>query len=288
MREEVVQITARDGRLLGGALSLPEGQPRAALLIAGANGVPHRFYAGTAAALAERGLAVLRFDYRGLATSKIVPARRETARMSDWGAVDIDGAIDWLGARVSGAPLHLLGHSAGGWLPGLAPSAERLDSIVSVASQSGYWRLWPWPERLAITTFWFAILPAAVAVFGYLPGWVLGGGESLPPGVAREWAHWGRRPDFAQRSSGPNGFEAFRGRLRAYAVVGDDFYAPRRAVEHFSRFYRQAKITEVRDFGRRAEERGAAGEKPKHFTVFSRTFRTALISELSAFLLPAG
>lgn len=288
MRSEPTRFPALDGRLLGGVLSRPPAAPRGGVVIAGATGVPHRFYAGAAEALSAAGFAVLRFDYRGLASSRSTPPRGEVARMRDWGALDIAGAVDWLGEQVPGVPLHLLGHSAGGWLPGFAANTGRLATIVTVASQSGYWRLWPWPERAALAAFWFAVLPLTVATLGYLPSWVLGGGESLPPDVARDWARWGRHPEFLRgdRNSGAPpgatpGFDAFSGRLLAFAVAGDDFYAPRAAVERFAGFYSRAAHTEVRDFS----EPGANGQLPRHFTVFSQAFRGALISQLTSFLL---
>ena len=280
MSVETIEIHAADGRRLGGALALPAGEARGAVVIAGANGVPHRFYAGTAEALAGVGLAVLRFDYRGLGASRTLPPRHEPASMRDWGALDVAAAIDWLEARLPGRPLHLLGHSAGGWLPGFAGNTAKLASILTVASQSGYWRLWPWPQRALMAAFWFAVLPAAVGAFGYLPSFVLGGGESLPPGAARQWARWGRAPEFLGADATP-GFTAFRGRLLALAVVGDDFYAPRAAVERFAGFYTAASARAVRDFGPRA----ADGRAPRHFTAFASAFRPALTEVAVDFLL---
>ena len=280
MPAETVEFQAADGRRLGGALVRPEGEARGAVVIAGANGVPHRFYTGTAEALSASGLAVLRFDYRGLGASRTAAARRETASMRDWGALDIAAAIDWLENRYPDSPLHLLGHSAGGWLPGFAGNTSKLASIFTVASQSGYWRLWPWPQRALIAAFWFGILPATVATFGYLPSFVLGGGESLPPGVAREWARWGRSPAFLESDATP-GFAAFRGRLCALAVVGDDFYAPRSAVERFAGFYANAAASRVLEFG----PPGRRGERPRHFTAFSSSFREPLGALMRSFYL---
>jgi len=280
MPVETIELHAADGRRLGGAFASPAGEARGAVVIAGANGVPHRFYAGTAEALAGAGLAVLRFDYRGLGASRTLPPRREPATMQDWGALDIAAAIDWLEARVPGRPLHLLGHSAGGWLPGFAGNTGKLASILTIASQSGYWRLWPWPQRALITAFWFAILPTAVGAFGYLPSFVLGGGESLPPGAARQWARWGRSPEFLGADATP-GFAAFRGRLLACAVVGDDFYAPRAAVERFAGFYTATAAREVRDFA----PRSADGRTPRHFTAFASAFRPALAEVVVDFML---
>lgn len=280
MPTETAEIRAADGRLLGGTLVLPAGEPHGAVVIAGANGVPHRFYTGTAEGLAGAGFAVLRFDYRGLGASRNAPPRREPASMRDWGALDVAAAIDWLAERFPDTPLHLLGHSAGGWLPGFAANTAKLTSIFTVASQSGYWRLWPWPERAVIAAFWFAILPASVAAFGYLPRVILGGGESLPAGVAREWARWGRSPEFLRSDATP-GFAAFRGRLLALAVVGDDFYAPRLAVERFAGFYSDAAASAVEDFG----PAGKRGERPRHFTAFSSSFREPLVDRMRRFFL---
>jgi predicted alpha/beta hydrolase len=47
---------------------------------------------------------------------------------------------------------------------------------------------------------WFfthALIPAASALFGFLPMRALTGGEDLPGGVALEWARWCRHPRYA-------------------------------------------------------------------------------------------
>src|SRR5258705_10473460 len=79
--------------------------------------------------------------------------------MRDWGALDVAAAIDCLAARFPGQPLHLLGHSAGGWLAGIAGNADKLGSFATVASQSGNWRPLPCPERAVAAPFWVALLP---------------------------------------------------------------------------------------------------------------------------------
>ena len=66
------------------------------------------------------GMAVLTFDYRGIGGSRQGGALRdEDVRMQDWGRLDLEGALGWMRRAYPGAPLLVLGHSAGasssGW-----------------------------------------------------------------------------------------------------------------------------------------------------------------------------
>src|SRR2546428_14073244 len=61
-----VIFPALDHLPLAGTLSDPEGPLRGAVLIGSAMGVPRGFYGAFADYLADSGLAVLRFDYRGI------------------------------------------------------------------------------------------------------------------------------------------------------------------------------------------------------------------------------
>ena len=277
------RFPATDGRLLGGALALPRGGTRAAILITSAMGVRHRLYAGFADFLAAGGFAVLRFDHRGIGESVEAPVRRERARLHQWGELDIAGAIDWLGEHFPGLPLGLVGHSGGGWLPGLAGNCGSVRAMLTVASQNGFSGHWPWPARVRLFVFWRLLLPLAVAAWGYLPRWLLGS-EPLPAGVAREWAAWARRRDFIRqraRATGNSGYADFHGPLRAYAIAGD-FYAPEGAVRHFPELYPNARA-EVLRFA----ERGSSGEIPGHFNVFRESFRDALWAPARGWLAAA-
>lgn len=256
------------------------------MLVAGATGVSHRLYAGIAEHLAGRGLAVLRFDYRGVGESRAASARAERVAMHDWGEQDMPGALALLGESFPDLPLQLLGHSSGGWSLGLMPEAAvaRLRAALTVASQDGWLGHWPWPSRLRILWFWYVVLPVAVTACGHLPRWVLGG-EPLPAGVAWEWSRFCRRRDFvrgyARRAAGgrPTGYDRFHGPLRAYAVAGD-LYAPPPTVERFLDLYPNAR-REFLIFDRP----GAQGERPRHFNVFRPSFRETLWTEIADWLV---
>jgi predicted alpha/beta hydrolase len=237
-----VKIRARDGYELGGDLYLPAGEPRAAALIAGAMAVRARFYKPFATFLAERGIAALTVDYRGVGASRAGPLRGFSAAMHEWGELDLGGAVDFLQQRFPSLPLLWVGHSCGGQLMGLLPDAP-VRAALFVSCQSGYWRNWSGLGRAAMFSLWNAVIPLSCAVYGYLPFKLLGQGEDVPRGVALEWARWGRDPHYIYSYAQPRGglgFARYAGPLRSIAV-SDDSYAPRPAVEALLEMYSSAR-----------------------------------------------
>jgi predicted alpha/beta hydrolase len=234
----LIELSARDGRTLGGLLFAPE-QPRACALIAGAMAVPARFYARYAEYLSTTGLAVLTIDYRGIGLSRSGPVRDDPATFHEWGEHDLGGAVDFLARRYPGLPLHWIGHSAGGQLMGLLPDAP-IASALFVSSGTAYWRAYRGKARAIMFGLFHAALPAAVAVKGYLP---FPQGEDVPKGVAREWAEWGRHIKYVRKYAdrrGGLGYERYEGPLRAVGFT-DDAYAPPAAVENLLSLYPKAR-----------------------------------------------
>ena len=239
MRPIALVFEAADGRPLAGTVLEP-ARVEGAVVIASATGVPRRIYQGISGCLAGAGLAVLSFDYRGIGGSRQGgPLRADPARMEDWGRLDLEGALRWMRTAYPGASLGVLGHSAGGQLVGLAPSARHLAGAVLVGSQLGWAGYWPWPSRALIWSLWHAVLPAMTAAAGYLPMRSLGQGEDLPPGVARQWAHWARHRHYLFDVLGPPAREAYAAlRFPVQALhLQDDLYAPRPGVEALVSFY---------------------------------------------------
>jgi len=279
-----VIIPALDHLPLAGTLTEPQGAPRGAVLIGSAMGVPRGFYSPFADYLAEGSLAVLRFDYRGIGGSLRGPLRQSDATMHAWGEQDLAGALRFLRERHPGIPLLLVGHSAGGQLFGLVPEPNQVCAVLAVGAQSGYWGNWHTWGRLRMLFCWTALFPALTRALGYLPlKRLTGGGEDVPPGVALEWATWGRDPDYvlsyARRKDGARGYAGFTGRLRAYALA-DDSYAPRTAVQALLAFYpaasRELLYVEPASIGARSIG---------HFGFFHQRFRDTLWSDARSWLL---
>ncbi|WP_395244885.1 alpha/beta fold hydrolase [Agromyces sp. MMS24-K17] len=201
MRTTEVEFAAADGRILRGVELVPDERPIGAIVVHAATAVPIRIYAPFAEALAERGFAVLRYDYRGTGASAAPDLRDDRhLRMRDW--IDLDGpaATAWLRARHPDVPLLALGHSVGGHviaLGGARPDgteAPGLDGAVIIASHIAANRDIPDPaERARVWTLLNVVAPVAGAVLGYVPGRRLALGEDLPVGVVREWRDWTRR-----------------------------------------------------------------------------------------------
>lgn len=244
MREIHLTLVAADGHPLAATAFEPAGRPVAAVQINGATGVPRRYYRAYAEFLAAQGFAVLTYDYRGIGGSRY-RGHEDRVRMSRWGSHDLAAGLDWLDRQYPQLPVLAVGHSAGGQLLGLAANNRRVAAALSIASQSGYWGLWPRTLQPVMAALWYAVLPATSTLLGRIPAGLMG--AELPAGVADEWARWCRSPHYVSDPSGQpirEHFHAYRGRMRFYAIGDDDFYAPQAAVAALAGFYRRAQ-TEV-------------------------------------------
>jgi predicted alpha/beta hydrolase len=242
-------LVAEDGRHLAASWFEPQDGPaRAVAVVSSAAGVPRGYYRAFAEWLAGRGYATLTYDYRGIGGSRRAALRDEPATMRDWAVHDMGAALAAAETRRAGAglPLLLVGHSFGGNCIAFAAGVERADAILGVGSQLGEPRLYPGRHRVVAGLFFRAWLPAVVAAFGHAPGWALGpSAQPLPPGVARQWAAWGRRRGWAYADP------ALRAHRAASAVlapvhlwnVSDDLtYAPARAVDALAAQFRNAAV----------------------------------------------
>lgn len=135
-REESLAINSTDSVTLGGTLSIPAGplHPNGVVLVHGA-GPSTRDEDGTflvlADYLARHGIAVLRYDKRGIARSTGSYENHTQAQLAD----DVRAAIKALRARHQFSRIGIVGHSEG---PGIAAMVARSDSpsmdfLVSLA-----------------------------------------------------------------------------------------------------------------------------------------------------------
>jgi len=279
-----VIFPALDHLPLAGTLTDAQPPMRGAVVIGPAMAVPRGFYGGFAEYLAEGGLTVLRFDYRGIGGSLRGPVRASDATMHAWGEQDLAGGLRFLRERHPGTPLLLVGHSAGGQLFGLVPEPNDVRAVLTVGAQSGYWRNWSGLGRLRMLLYWTVVFPGLTRALGYLPlRRLTGGGEDVPPGVALEWSSWGRDPayvlSYARRKDGAKGYAAFNGRIRAYALA-DDSYAPRAAVQALLDFYPSASRELLS-----VDPASVGASSIGHFGFFQRRFCDSLWSEARNWLL---
>lgn len=220
-------LPAADGFPLAATRFEPAGSVERVVLAAPATGVKRKLYRPLAEFLAGEGFAVLTWDWRGTGDSRPQSLRGFPASMRQWAELDLAGAISWAGERWPGAALFALGHSFGGQGIGLAPGAERLRGLVTVAAQSGWWGHWPGPGKLRYAALWWVAMPLLTRALGYFPMRRFGMGEDLPAGVALEWARWGRSPEYLGDWRGHAALDA---PILSFSFA-DDPFAPRAAVD---------------------------------------------------------
>ncbi len=237
-------LHALDGRALAGLL-LEASAARGALCINGATGFRREFYLKFALYCAQRGYHTLVYDYRGIGASVHMPLAAESARMSEWGRLDMPAALESLAQRYPQLPLATLGHSVGGQLIGCMPNQARARAHVMIATSTGYWRRQRAPFRYQALAFWKLYGPLMLRRFGYVPRGVVWSGESLPRGVFLQWRKWclsaapfGSALDDHMSDAG---FAAVRAPLLSWGFCDDPIATPA-AVEALLASYANAPI----------------------------------------------
>lgn len=188
-----VEIETRDGRKLAGILLEPQ-EPRLCVLISPGVAIPKEHYLLFARAGASRGATVLIFDYRAQGGSILGHPRDELADFDDWGRLDLVAATDYLDRLHPDLDMVNVGHSAGGWIAGLAPNHHRISRYCFICSGWAYWRLkplWLMPVELF---FWHVYGPLSLGLFGHIPSGGLWQGEPLNPKLFKRWKAWCNTP----------------------------------------------------------------------------------------------
>ena len=174
-----------------GTLFLPPAAPRAAVVINGAAGVPHRFYRAFATWLStEQGLAVLTYDYRDFASSATRSPAKSRLKMADWALVDQPAARAEIRRHLPGVPLWVIGHSFGAMLMPLQDGLEDIERMITVGSGLITLNDHGWPYQLLARLFWYGHVPLIVRAKGYVPARVSGFGTDIPGSVYWQWRQW--------------------------------------------------------------------------------------------------
>lgn len=217
----------------GEALAITRWPGEDVVVVAGAVGVKRRFYDAFATHLASRGLGVVTFDYQGIGDSAPAGARGSRATLDSW-SEDLGAVL--AAARAEAGRLVVVGHSVGGQLLGLHPDAG-VERALLVAAQSGWWKHWAGRERRTVWALWHLLIPTTT-LMGWFPASRFGLGEDLPAGVARQWARWGRHPDYLWQSpEAAAAYARFHAPVRVLGFTDDVLQAPVPAVRDLARRY---------------------------------------------------
>lgn len=191
---EAVRLRTADGLEIAAVWHQGSGAARAVVVVAAAMGVRQDFYAAFARWMAARGVAVLTFDYRGIGDSAPRRMRGYRADLFDWARRDAAAALASALERHPGVPVHWFGHSLGGQIFGLIPGHERVASMITVGTGSGYWRVHARRIRYPALVLWYLIAPLAIAIAGYFPGARLRAIGDVPAAAMWRWRRWCLHP----------------------------------------------------------------------------------------------
>lgn len=208
------------------------------VLISPATGVKKHIYNQFAQFLNQHGFDVLTWDWRGIADNLKGDIKKVPYRMEDWAKKDLNAMILWATEKYPQEQIFAVGHSFGGQGLGLASDIHHVKAIVTVATQSGYWKHWPHNQRYQFATLWYGVMPVLSHAMGYFPAKKLGLGENLPKGVALQWASWGRNANYM---TDYDGHAQMKQPILAYYMT-DDLFAPQEAVKALHQHYHQCKI----------------------------------------------
>ena len=251
-----VAIACADGVSLAGHLwSVGSRSAEGTVVINPATGVRARYYHYYAQFLAEHGFTVLTYDYRGIGASRPPNLRGCGYRWSEWGEYDFDAALRLASGEGSG-PLMVVGHSIGGFLPGLAQSAFLIDRMLTIGAQYAYWPDYAPSRRARLFLKWHVAMPVATALLGYFPGRRLGWLEDLPAGVANEWSFRRARMELSypeeKRALYLRRFSSVSAPILAISVSDDEIATPRavgRALDYYEGCERSAVHLSPSDLG---------------------------------------
>jgi predicted alpha/beta hydrolase len=249
-----------------------EAENHSVLIIASATGVKQEFYKKFAAYISSHGTTVITFDYYGIGASLRESIKNISVTAAEWGSNDLEAVIQWAHNYYPGANMIVLGHSIGGQLIGLAPSATRLKRIILVAAQTGYWNYWPGIRKYLMWANWNLLFPVLTRVAGYMPSKKFTSMEHLPKGVALQWSKWCRSVNylFDDIPSEQLYFHKITAPVVAISIDNDPL-APKKAVDWLAEKY-NSKL--FKSLHLRSGEYGV--KEIGHFGIFKEKFKSAI------------
>ncbi len=234
-------IDATDGYPLAATRYEAERGDRPRVIVAGATGVPQRFYRRFAEFLAAAGHEVVTFDYRGIGASRRGSLAGFQADFLTWAERDLEAVVS---GSLATRPTAVVGHSFGGHAFGLLSKANETLGLYTFGTGAGWHGHMPVSERPRVLFFWNVLGPLATRTAGYWPASRFGMGEDLPLGVYQQWRRWCRYPSYFfedQSLELERRFEAVRVPLVAVNAI-DDQWAPPRSAKAFMEGYVNAPL----------------------------------------------
>ncbi|AOW19898.1 alpha/beta hydrolase family protein [Urechidicola croceus] len=253
--------------------SLLKPEESQVLIINSATGVNQKFYKNYAKFLTTYGYNVITYDYRGVAASRPKKLRGFKANLTDWGGKDFPEIINYCRKNFPNQKLHVFGHSIGGTLPGFTEMNKVIDNLVTIGSQTAYYKDWSPSDQKKLYFLWHLIFPFISNIIGYFPGKFLKQSEDLPKGVVNQW-HSRRLTENMEKQLNALGHETYFNKIEVNITtvyITDDSIGTKKALNRLIKLYSNAKhnFVELSPESIKVEEIG-------HFGFFSRKFKKTL------------
>ncbi|OIR01090.1 alpha/beta hydrolase family protein [mine drainage metagenome] len=250
---------------------------RAVVVINPATAVKASYYHRYAQFLAMNGMSALTYDYRGIGESRRGSLRQiKKVSKLDWGRLDCDAALQWARNNCIDVPVHVVAHSIGGLLIGLAKNNTCVERCVTVGAQYAYWRDYERSKRLSMWLRWHLLMPVLTTLFGYFPAKALGWHEDLPAAAAYEWAFRPARLEESYPGASefePDALSHFAGMTGDILAIGmtDDPFATQAAVDRLLAYFVNSRRVHVR-----LSPESIGEESIGHFAFFHDRFKATL------------
>ncbi|WP_179345551.1 alpha/beta hydrolase family protein [Winogradskyella ursingii] len=193
-----VSIKTVMGHNLGATVFKPKNQNNKSIIISSATGVLQRFYHKFARYFSELGYTIYTFDYYGIgkSNSNVTSLKQNKINLKSWGENDQAAVVAYVKSQNVDHKIIVITHSIGGQILAFNQNIHQIDAIITVASQSGYWKHWKGYERYRMFTFWYLMIPMLTPIFGYFPAKTINLFENLPKQMVYQWRRWGRQKDY--------------------------------------------------------------------------------------------
>jgi len=205
-------------------------EPLIAVLVSSGTGFPKGFYERFARYLAERGAAVLTYDFRGIAGSRPDELKGSTIDYPDWGRLDMPAALDALIEAAPGLRVVHVGHSVGGHFVGFMHNHDRIERHAFVSVGTGWWGGHHRRYHPLELFFWLGFGPFSLMRHGYIKGGGLWAGTDLPRGVFTTWRRWCLKREYFSKeletSLRPHHYEAVTAPIRSWIFTDDPIATP--------------------------------------------------------------
>lgn len=246
---ETFVVAAADGYPIKGFIWRHRSNVTAArpvVIVNSATSVRCRYYSRFAAFLFSKGFDVITYDYRGIGESRPTTLRGFDAGWIDWGSLDFEAVLRYAERTYYGQPIHVVGHSVGGLLIGLAKSNHLIQRVFTVGAQYAYWPDYAARARAQMLAKWHVAMPALTLLFGYFPGNKLGWLEDTPKGIVRDWVLSRKRFEDTWRGSAAARYPEKQDLVRRFATltaptlavrVSDDEFGTEPAVQRLLAYF---------------------------------------------------